>query len=318
MIHCINLNATWDTVQIVPKFKSAGVNRATRVFSYPGGKGNNAARAVARLGGQAMLHAFCGQEHAAKAKVFYIQAKVKAKLTIVPGQNRPCWILLDEASNTETVVNSPSQIQITRSHLEKLKTALLASVKSGDMVAFSGSLPEGTARDSYRRLIEAVRAKGAVAMLDAYGPALSEGVKAQPFLVKPNAEEITQSFGWPAQTRPQMLKAGFRLLKMGIRVVILTLGSKGALAFMRLQGRPLVYWVKPLKAPGGLLSPVGCGDSFFGAMAQGLEQGLSLGECLKHSTAAAWANLGQPGAVFFDASQVRRQAKRVQIGRIAL
>ncbi|MFI5355674.1 MAG: PfkB family carbohydrate kinase, partial [Desulfobaccales bacterium] len=157
------------------------------------------------------------------------------------------------------------------------------------------------------------QAKGAVALLDSYGPGLLHGVEAAPLLIKPNAEELGATFGVPVRTRDQVLKASRDLLRKGVRCVVVTLGDRGALAVTQRE----TLYANPLPTPRGLLSPVGCGDAFFGALALGLERSLALPECLRLATATAWANLGSPGAVFFDARLVRAQVKLVKVSHLA-
>lgn len=314
MIHCVNLNATWDTVLLCSDLKSGKVNRAIKAVSYPGGKGNNAARAVVLLGGKANLFALCGEADKSAALKFYTNSGVKAHLTPVPGRSRPCVILLDASKDQETVINSPSQLKARPRDIAKLKKELLKAIKPGDLVTFSGSLSEGLKPDAYKDLIGAVQTAGAVAMLDAYGPALKYGVEAAPFLVKPNADELGETFGWKVKTRQEVLAAAERLLKFGVRVVVVTLGSRGAI--VRTPREAL--FVSPLPETRGWHSPVGCGDSFFGALALGLDKGADLKKCLGLATAAAWANLQAPGAVFFDKRLARAQGAQVRVSRISL
>jgi 1-phosphofructokinase/tagatose 6-phosphate kinase len=314
MIHFVNLNATWDTVLLLDALKLGGVNRALRSFSYPGGKGNNAARTVAKLGGRARLHAFCGESDKDRAAKFYRASKIEASLCAVEGRNRPCVITLDARKDEETVINSPSQIKIRASDLERLKRGLLASIKPGDIVGFSGSLPEGLKEDTYKKLIAAVQAKGGITLLDGYGPALKYGVEAVPLVVKPNADELGSSFGWRVRTREDILSAAARLLRKGIRAVVVTLGPRGAVVRTQMEA----LYIAPLPQTRGWHSPVGCGDAFFGALALSLERNLDFHEGLRLATAAAWANLQAPGAIFFDPRLVKAQKKLVKISRIAL
>lgn len=313
MIHCVNLNATLDHLFVLPSLDLGGVNRAVATLSYPGGKGNNAARAVAALGGKARLHAFSGAREKAASASFYKERGVQATLTAVPGSNRPCLILLDAAKNQETVINSPSQLEVDDKHVDLLGQALMKAVKAGDVINFCGSLPEGLKADTYRQLIQAVQAKGGVALLDSYGPGLKQGVEAAPFLVKPNADELGSTFGVPTKTRDQVIKAARMLLRKGVRCVVVTLGDRGAVVCTPREN----LYVSPLPTPRGLLSPVGCGDAFMGGLAWGLEGGLDLYDCLRWATAAAWANLSNPGAIFFDAKLVKAQVKLVKISRLA-
>lgn len=313
MIHCVNLNATLDHLFVLPELQLGGVNRAVATLSYPGGKGNNAARAVAALGGKARLHAFSGAQERAVSAAFYKERGVRAALTAVPGRNRPCLVILDAARNEETVINSPSQLELKDAHVDALGRGLLRAVKAGDIVTFSGSLPEGLRPDTYRQLITAVQAKGGVALLDSYGPGLAQGVEAAPFLVKPNAEELGSSFGVPVRTRDQVLKAARRLLRKGVRCVVVTLGERGAVACTQRED----LYITPLPTPRGLRSPVGCGDAFLGGLAWGLDTGKDLWACLRWATATAWANLSQPGAIFFNPKLVKAQVDLVKISRLA-
>jgi 1-phosphofructokinase family hexose kinase len=314
MIHCVNLNATQDHLFVLPSVEWGGVNRAVATLSYPGGKGNNAARTVAKLKGKARLYAFSGAKERAASQRFYREQGVDARLSPVPGSNRPCLVILDGARNQETVINSPSQLKVGPAAVAKLLAGLLRAVKPGDIVTLSGSLPEGLKPDTYKMMIRAVQAQGGVALLDSYGPGLLYGVEAAPLLVKPNAEELGATFGLPVRTREQVLVAARMLLRKGVRCVVVTLGERGALAVTQRE----TLFANPLPTPRGLLSPVGCGDAFFGGLALGLERSLALPECLKLATAAAWANLGHPGAIFFDAKLVRAQSPLVKVSRLAL
>jgi 1-phosphofructokinase family hexose kinase len=313
MIHCVNLNATLDHLFVLPSLKLGDVNKAVATLSYPGGKGNNAARTVAALKGKARLHAFTGEGEKATSTSFYKERGVLPNLTSVPGFNRPCLVLLDAEKNEETVINSPSQLQLKDSHVDTLGRGLLKAVKAGDIVTFSGSLPEGIKPDTYRQLILAVQTKGGVALLDSYGPGLKQGVEAAPFLVKPNADELGSTFGVPTKTRDQVIKASRSLLRKGVRVVAVTLGDRGAVVCTARE----VLYITPLPTPRGLLSPVGCGDAFLGALAWALDGGKDLKDCLRWATAAAWANLSNPGAIFFDAKLVKAQVGLVKVSRLS-
>jgi 1-phosphofructokinase family hexose kinase len=313
MIHCVNLNATMDTLLVLPDLKLGGVNRAVAALSYPGGKGNNAARAVATLGLKPDLFAFTGAKEKVSGERFYREQGVAPRLFPVPGTNRPCFVILDGGRNEETVINSPSQLQLKHAHASKLLAGLLKAVQPGDIVTLSGGLPEGLRDDTYAQFIRQIQQKGGVCLLDSWGPGLLRGVEAAPFLVKPNADELGDSFGVPTKTREQVLKAAHMLIRRGVRSVVVTLGERGALA---VSHRETLY-VSPLPTPRGLLSPVGCGDAFLGALAWGLHGGKSLTDCLKWATAAAWANLSTPGAVFFAKKLVKAQVKLVKVSRMA-
>lgn len=312
MIHFVNLNATWDTVMLLDELGLDQVNKAVSSFSYPGGKGNNAARTVALLGSKVQLFSFCGKAQLGAARNFYRKAKVDAKLQAVEGASRPCLILLDAARDQESVINTPSQLLLKKSHLLTLRRALLRSLRPGDLVGLSGSIPEGLPADTYQSMIHEIQAVGAIALLDAHGPALKNGVEAAPLIVKPNLEELGSTFGWPLRNRSEILQAAERLLKKGVRAVVVTLGARGAL--VRTAKEALL--VSPLPQARGWHSPVGCGDAFFGTLAWSLAKNMDYRDGLRYATAAAWANLQMPGAIFFEKRLVKAQAEKVKITRI--
>jgi fructose-1-phosphate kinase PfkB-like protein len=150
---------------------------------------------------------------------------------------------------------------------------------------------------------------GAIALLDAHGTALKNGVEAAPLIVKPNLEELGTSFGWPLRNRGEILQAADRLLKKGVRAVVVTLGARGAI--VRTVKEALL--VSPLPQARGWHSPVGCGDAFFGTLAWSLAKNMDYRDGLRYATAAAWANLQMPGAIFFDPRLVKAQAAKVKL-----
>ena len=76
-----------------------------------------------------------------------------------------------------------------------------------DVVVLSGSLPKEWPVDAYRVLVAAAKKTGAKVVLDASGPALVEGVKAHPDVIKPNAEECAPLLGFVPQTPEDFRRA---------------------------------------------------------------------------------------------------------------
>ncbi len=317
MIHCINLNATLDTLHGSSPTSSSAASTVGGggAPAYPGGKGNNAARAVATAGPEAQRFtlSLAPRRRPAAGSASTASRDVLPRLQTVPGQSRPCLVILDAAKNQETVINSPSQLKLKQSHADAVLAKVLKAVKPGDIISIGGSLPEGLRPDTYAQFVRRIQAEGGVCLLDCYGPALTKGVEAAPFLIKPNADELGEAFGLAVRTREQVLKAAKAILRRGVRCVIVTLGDRGAVA---VSHRETLY-VAPLPTPRGLLSPVGCGDSFMGGLAWGLHSGKPLADCLRWATASAWANLSTPGAAFFAKKLVKAQVKLVKVSRVA-
>ena len=72
------------------------------------------------------------------------------------------------------------------------------------IVVLAGSLPVNAPADTYRVWGDACREKGAKVMLDSDGAGMVEGVKAKPFLIKPNSEELSHLMGRALDSQQEM------------------------------------------------------------------------------------------------------------------
>ena len=96
----------------------------------------------------------------------------------------------------------------------------------------SGSLPPGVPSNFYARLIDMARRKKVKTLLDTDGDALREGVEAAPTAALPNQQEAERLLTRPLVTRNHFLDAVARIRAMGPEMVVLSLGSRGALGAM--------------------------------------------------------------------------------------
>lgn len=96
----------------------------------------------------------------------------------------------------------------------------------GDVAIISGSLPAGWPSDTYRVMVEKAKAMGATVVLDASGAALTEGVKALPDVIKPNAEECEALIGFQPKT-PEEFKRATEALRKWAEYPIISDGGAG-------------------------------------------------------------------------------------------
>lgn len=152
-------------------------------------------------------------------------------------------------------------------------------VREGDIVVLAGSLPQGAPQDTYRVWTAACREKGARVCLDADGVLLAEGLKAAPYLIKPNEDELSRLIGHRLTDTDELIAEGRRLLKGGVTRVVISLGEHGALY---LRGNEVLY-AEGLSVPVG--STVGAGDSVVAALAYADSLGMSDEDAVRLSTA---------------------------------
>src|SRR5438045_6657754 len=93
-----------------------------------------------------------------------------------------------------------------------------------------GSLPPGVPSDCYKRIIELARKKKIETLLDTDGDALLHGIEARPATVAPNQQEAERLLNRALITRTHFFEAAERLHAMGAERVLLSLGSRGAVA----------------------------------------------------------------------------------------
>src|SRR5512133_4383711 len=93
-----------------------------------------------------------------------------------------------------------------------------------------GSLPPGVPASFYAKLIAMARQKKVKTLLHASGEALIEGIEAKPTVVTPNQHEAERLLSRALLMRSHFLDALERVHAMGAETVVLSLGSRGAVA----------------------------------------------------------------------------------------
>lgn len=284
MIYTVTLNPALDKTVQVPNMTVDAVNRITEMRTDPGGKGINVSKVIQKLGGESTVLALLGGSTGHKIADALEEMGLKCCVTFIPGETRTNLKVVDPVRHTNTDINEPG-IEVTGEILNGMLCELVAMVKPGDIVAISGSLPKGSPKDTYYRWVSECKKAGAKAFLDVDGALLADGLKAVPYLVKPNNEELSRLVGKPLETIEELTSAAGELLDLGVEKVVVSMGGKGALYITK----ETVIQAEGLKVPVG--STVGAGDSVVAALAVAEERGLSLEEAVCLSTATGAANV---------------------------
>ena len=152
-----------------------------------------------------------------------------------------------------------------------------------------GSLPPGMSPDFYARLIAIAREKKVRTLLDTGGEALRLGLEARPAMVKPNRHEAERLLNRPLLTRQHCVEALQEIARMGAEMVVLSLGSDGA---MGVSGNGSYHAHAPeIK----LACPIGAGDALAATCVWSLSQGHSFPEALQWGVAAGTAAAAKIG-----------------------
>ena len=309
MIYTVTLNPALDKTVEIPGMALDTVNRVTSMRTDPGGKGINVSKVIAKLGGESCAVGILGGESGRMLLAALEREGLRTHFRFVEGQTRTNLKIIDSALHTNTDINEPG-LTVSPADLDALLRDLLGMVREGDIVVLAGSLPQGAPQDTYRVWTAACREKGARVCLDADGVLLAEGLKAAPYLIKPNEDELSRLVGHRLTDTDELIAEGRRLLKGGVTRVVISLGERGALY---LRGNEVLY-AEGLSIPVG--STVGAGDSVVAALAYADSLGMSDEDAVRLSTATGAANVMCSGTQPAEREAIEKLLPQVKIRRI--
>ncbi len=295
MIAAMCANPCVDRTVEIEKFTPGGMNRILRTREDGSGKGVNIALACEKLG----MHSVClgfMPEQGNKLVLGRLDASgCQSEFVACPGAVRVNLKVLDRSTGVITEINEGGPA-VDDALVECLiKTALNWAARCSFLV-LTGSTPPGCPPDIYRRITETVKreAPGCRVVLDAEGARLSEGLKAVPFLVKPNRYELELLCGHSLESIADIHAEAQRLIEQGVAIVAVSLGSEGAYITDGKQAFHAAAMDVPVR------STVGAGDSMVAGMLLALDRGLPLEEVLRHAVAAASSSVTTEGTGLID------------------
>ena len=294
----ITLNPTIDVFgqaeAVVPTHKV----RLRNATHEPGGGGINVARVITTLGGQAEALFLAGGEMGAFLTRLVREEGISQIPIAIAGQTRVALMVRDDTTGLEYRF-LPEGPEVTVEDVERCAEHVMAR-REGVVVA-SGSLPRGAPVDSHARLARAAATHGLPFVLDTSGEALRAALaEGGILLLKPSREELEHLKG--ARLDEKGLEAAARALVGSgkAQMVAVTLGADGAM----LVSKDQTLREPALDVP--VLSAVGAGDSFLGAMVWALEERWPVEKAFRLAMAAGAAATSNQGATLCRKEDVMR------------
>ncbi len=310
MICTVTLNPALDKTVEIPNLTINGVNRITTMRTDPGGKGINVSKVIDKLGGRSVAMGILGGNTGNAIRSALEAMGLETDFRFVEGETRTNLKVIDPVNHTNTDINEPG-VTLSEGLLEDFLAQAAGRLTAGDIVVLSGSLPKGAPRNTYFTWVKTCREAGAKVILDADGELLAEGLKASPYLIKPNNHELSGLLGKPLETTGDLEQAARDLMnRYGIARVVVSMGGDGALY---VTGKETIY-AEGLKVPVG--STVGAGDSVVAALAVAEERGMGLEETVRLSTATGAANVMCSGTQAAEYEVIRSLLPKVVFHRL--
>ena len=301
----VTLNPAIDKTIILSDFKIGELNRVDNLRIDPGGKGINVAKVLHDFGVDVLATGFIAGNQG-QYIIMDLQTKgIKADFLEISGETRTNLKIVDDKSRITTEINEQG-FEVTPQDLESFSKKLDKKLKKDSILVIGGSLPTGAPSVSYKEFIEMAAAKGTKVILDADGDAFKEGIKGKPFAVKPNVHELEQFLDRSLQSDKEILSAGKQLLEMGISLVIISMGSKGAMIMDHQEAIRVTTF--PITAK----STVGAGDSMVAALVYSLINKKNLEEIAAWTTTAGTVTASKSGTQVCSLREVEEAVSKVK------
>jgi tagatose 6-phosphate kinase len=259
------------------------VNRAVMTVDGAAGKSVNVAKVLRALGEHPVAIGFLGGDRGEQVQALLEAQGIELDFLKVASPTRQCTTLLDTSTGTHTELVEESQA-VASADYEDLMRVIRRRVEGCRAVVMSGTITPGGPLDLYYHGTQIARDAGAIPVVDAQGPALTEALKARPGLVKPNRLELAATVGRQLKDEADVMSGMRELCERGAQRVVVTAGREPSLAF---DGQS--FW--RIEAPRiKATNPIGSGDAFAAGLVWRLLRGEDLGEACRWASAAGAAN----------------------------
>ncbi|KAA8734799.1 1-phosphofructokinase [Acinetobacter qingfengensis] len=276
-ILCITLNPAIDVTLQLDILKIGEVNRQQNIECHAAGKGLNVAQVLKDLGHKVIVTGFLGQNNRQIFDQHFATQHFHNQFVYVEGETRQN-IKVAEQSGRMTDINGKGFL-VSEQHKQQLQQQISQLLEQFEIVVIAGSLPQGFSTFELAELIKWLKSKGKKVVVDTSGSALSAAISAQPWMIKPNTDELAETYLQPAQSYLQQKQLFQSLQIPEIEHIIVSMGELG----VNWLGQQQDFHANAPKVT--VKSTVGAGDSLLAGMIHGLIQKNSAQETLKTATA---------------------------------
>jgi len=277
-----------DLVVRMPQIPRPGETLLGGVFkTFPGGKGANQAVAAARLGGQVTMIGCVGDDaFGREMRTTLVREGIDTTHILIHPEAATgvALIQVDAQGQNSIAVASGANFCLTGAEVE----TALQSIDDFDALV----MPLETPLETIYAAAKIAAQRGAKVILNpAPAQVLEKDLLELVDVLLPNEYEIALMTGVPLQTPADTRRAAEKLLDLGVKNLLVTLGSQGSAIFSPSAPETLI--------PAWLVRAVdttAAGDCFVGALAVGLCEGRSLQDAAKFASAAAALSVTREGA----------------------
>ena len=340
MIYTITFNPALDYITQVDNFEIGKVNRTLTEKILAGGKGLNVSIVLKNLEidntAISFIAGFTGdeleriiKEHDIKTDFIKVQngntrinVKISSSINKIKNIESQKIVLEKNSSNLkdnckyikkeenidikefiETALNGNGP-EITKQDIDKLLEKI-NQIKSQDLVILSGNVPKCINEKIYEIISKELNQKKIPFVVDATRKLLVNTLRFEPELIKPNKQELEETFNVKIENKEDIIFYGKKLQENGAKNVLISLGEDGAILLT--QNNETYYSNAP---KGKVINTVGSGDSMIAGFISGFFKNNNYLEALKYGIASGSATaFGQELATKKDVEKLLQIVK---------
>ena len=272
-IYTITLNPAYDVHAWAEHFAPFHENLANVTSREAGGKGVNLSRALQNGGTENTAVIVLGKDNCAEFKAQLESAGLSTLLLEKPGRIREN-LTLHCADQPETRI-SFSGFAVDDSILNEVSALL--DVDHHTVITFTGRVASGMSMERVKAFLKQLQAKGAKIVLDSKSFSVEDIFEVQPWLIKPNQEEISEYLGCQIDTIEQAVDQAKVFADHHITNVMVSLGEQGALLLH--EGRCYIATPPAIHA----ISTIGAGDSSLAGFIAAAQKDENAAGCLRNA-----------------------------------
>lgn len=281
MIYTVTFNPALDYILELDKLEIGKIQKSKTELILPGGKGINVSTVLTNLEIDNIALGY--KAGFVGAELERLLRNMKVKTDFIDLEERNSRINVKISGEEETAINTNGP-QISENKilelLEKLKT-----LNENDYLVLSGSIPSSIKDDIYEKICSIVKKQNVKIVVDATKNLLVQALKYNPFLIKPNNEELGEIFGVEIHTKEDAYVYGKKLKEMGAQNVLVSMGKIGA-ALIDEAGQE--YFIK--SPEGKRVNTVGSGDSMVAGFIAGFLKYNNYNDALRMGVSAGSAS----------------------------
>ncbi|TRZ51740.1 MAG: 1-phosphofructokinase [Dehalococcoidia bacterium] len=306
MIATITLNPTIDRTISVHGLVLDEANRWTNLRLYAGGKGIDVSRAIHEMGGKTTAYGFIGGDTGRTVEILLDEEGVPFSFTPIGRETRTNFIITDTKASRQTRIDAPGP-RISERELERFRQKIGRIDPKPALMVIGGSVPPGIPPNIYYDIVTECKDFGIRCILDSEGQWLMEGIKAKPYLIKPNVREAEGLLDTKLPTEEAIIKAALNLVEMNLEIAVVSRGKDGIIAATKER------IVKAVPPPVKVRSAVGAGDCTIAGLALKLAGGESLIEACRLAAAMGTAAVLTPGTELCHRADVEELLPQIEV-----